>query len=174
MARAVTGTAAYARFALLEAQVRALLRETVGADDSALEMVSKGLSDPHYIEKIAVRGLLRNYTIGAELRLEIDWRLHAISIKAAGERVQVPSTWTGGVAPSLSEAVRTFNKAVDMASLATEWVVVYAPHFNGAELDRMLGFSPAPIRRWAREPDTAEFGFGPLGEASLVIGLAID
>jgi hypothetical protein len=174
MATTVTGTATYARFALLEMQVRALLRETAGASDSALRKVSKGLSAPHYIEKVGVYGLFRNGTLGAELRLEIDWRQHALAVKAGGAQVQIPSTWTSAVAPSLQEAVRTFNEAVRLASLSTEWVVTYARHFNRIEVNKVLGFSPAPNRQWARTPDRAAFGFGPLAEASLVIGLAID
>jgi hypothetical protein len=174
MARTVTGTATYARFALLETQVRALLREAAGASDWALERVSKGLSDPHYIEKVGVYGLFWDGTLGAELRLEIDWRQHALAVTAGSAQVQIPDTWSSAVAPSLQEAVRTFNEAVSVASLATEWVVTYAPHFNRAEVNRILGFCPAPNRQWARTPDRAAFGFGPLTEASLVIGLAID
>jgi hypothetical protein len=158
----------------LEAQVRVLLRETAGADDAALEQVSKGLADPHYIEKVMVYGLFRDSTLGALLRLEINWRQYTLAVKAGGAQLQVPTTWTGAVAPSLQEAVRTFNEAVRVASLATEWVVTYASHFNREQVNRLLGFSPAPDRQWARTPDWASFGFGPLTEASLVIGLAID
>jgi hypothetical protein len=140
----------------------------------ALEKVSKGLSEPHYIEKVGVHGLFVNGRLGAELRLEIDWRQHALSVKAGGTQIQVPGSWANAVAPSLHEAVRTFNQAVDLASLTTEWVVTYAPHFNREHVNGLLGFRPAPRRQWAREPDSAMFGFGPLSEASLVIGLAID
>lgn len=174
MARTVTGTATYARFALLEMQIRALLRETAGTSEEALRKVSKGLADPHYIETVAVFGLFRDNTIGAELRLKIDWRMYTLALKASGTQLQVPATWSDGIAPSLQEAVRTFNEAVDVASLATEWVVTYASQFNSSEVDRILGFRAAPQRRWARDPDFATFGFGPLTEASLVIGLAID
>jgi hypothetical protein len=174
MAITVSGTATYARFALLEMQIRTLLRETAGASESTLKRVSKGLADPHYIEKVGVYGLFRNGTIGAELRLEIDWRQHALAVKAGGEQVQIPSTWTSAIAPSLGEAVRTFNEAVRLASLSTEWVVTYAAHFNRVDVNGILGFSPAASRKWARTPDRATFGFGPLTEASLVIGLAID
>jgi hypothetical protein len=174
MARTVTGTATYARFALLEMQIRALLRETAGASEEALRKVSKGLADPHYIEKVGVFGLFHDNTIGAELRLEIDWRMYALALKASGTQLQVPATWFNGIAPSLQEAVRTFNEAVEVASLATEWVVTYASHFNNSDVNRILGFQNAPQRRWARDPDFATFGFGPLTEASLVIGLAID
>jgi hypothetical protein len=155
-------------------QVRALLRETAGASESALSKVSKGLADPHYIEKVGVLGLFGNGTIGVELRLEIDWRQHALAIKAGGEQLQIPSTWASTIAPSLEEAVRTFNQAVHLASLSTEWVVTYAAHFDRVDVNRILGLSPATNRKWARTPDRATFGFGPLTEASLVIGLAID
>lgn len=174
MARTVTGTATYARFALLEMQVRALLRETAGASEEALRKVSKGLANPHYIEKVGVLGLFRDDTIGAELRLEIDWRAYALALKAGGTQLQVPASWSDGVAPSLQEAVRTFNEAVEVASLATEWVVTYASHFDNSDVNRILGLQVAPRRRWARDPDFATFGFGPLTEASLIIGLAID
>jgi hypothetical protein len=174
MARTITGVATYARFALLETQIRVLLRETAGASEEALRKVSKGLADPHYIEKVGVFGLFRDNTIGAELRLEIDWRQYGLALKASGTQLQVPAAWSDGIAPSLQEAVRTFNEAVEVASLATEWVVTYASHFNAAEVNRELGFQTAPRRRWARDPDFATFGFGPLTEASLVIGLAID
>jgi hypothetical protein len=174
MALTVTGTATYARFALLEIQVRVLLRETVGASDDALAKVSKGLADPHYIEKVTVYGLFRNGTIGAMLRLEIDWRRYSVAVKAGGRQLQVPDAWRDAVAPSLQEAVRTFNDAVRVASLGTEWVVTYAPHFNGEQVNSYLGLITAPKRQWARKPDEATFGFGPLEEASLVIGLAVD
>jgi hypothetical protein len=174
MAITVSGTATYARFALLEMQVRALLRETAGASESALEKVSKGLADPHYIEKVGVYGLFRNGTIGAELRLEIDWRQYSLAVKAGGAHVQIPSTWASAIAPSLEEAVRTFNEAVRVAVLSTEWVVTYAAHFSRVDVNKILGLSPATTRKWARTPDRATFGLGPLTEASLVIGLAID
>jgi hypothetical protein len=170
----VTGTATYARFALLELQVRALLREAAGASSQALEKVSRGLSYPHYIEKIVVYGLFDDDKIGAELRLEIDWRQHTLAVKAGVGEIQVPNAWAYSVAPSLQEAVRTFNEAVDIAALTIEWAVTYAPHFDRYEVNRILGFSPAPIRQWERDPDQETFGFGPLTEASLVVALAVD
>ena len=142
MARTVTGTATYARFALLELQVRTLLREAAGATGQALEKVSIGISYPHYIEKIIVYGLFDDDMIGAELRLEIDWRQHTLAVKAGVGEIQVPNVWTDSIAPSLQEAVRTFNEAVEIADLATEWAVTYAPHFDRDEVNSYLGFSP--------------------------------
>lgn len=173
MTQTATSTATFARFALLEMQVRTLLRETAGASEAAINKVSKGLADPHYIEAVAVHGVFNDGTKGAELRVQIDWRSHAIHVKAGGGVVHVPSTWVGGVAPSMTEAVRTFNQAVTVASLKPEWVVYYASHFNRDSVNSLLGFVPATHRKWARTPDEAAFGFGPLSEASLVVGLAI-
>lgn len=162
------------RFALMEAQVRFLLKETVSASDQALAQVSKGLSDTHYIAGVAAYGLFLDGTLGAGLRLEIDWRQHGLSVKAGGAQIQIPSTWTNAIAPSLWESVRTFDEAVRDTSLSTDWAVTYNPRFNRAEVDRFLGLPLAPNRQWARDPESAHFGFGPLTEASLVIELAID
>lgn len=173
MATTYSGTATYARFALLETQIRVLLAEAAGAPEETLDMVSKGLADPHYIERVGVQGLFNNKTMGAQLELTIDWRQHAIALKAGGPQVQVPSTWRNAVAPSMKEAIRTFCEAVQFAHLSVECWVAYASHFNRNEVNRKLGFVPAPVRHWAKEPEKANFGFGPLTEASLVIGLAI-
>lgn len=175
MARTITAVGTYARFALLELQVRYLLREAAGASEQTLERVSKGLAAPHhYIEIVAVRGLYPNKTIGAELRIQIDWRQYEIALKAGGTQLAVPSTWANDVAPSLSEAVRTFSQAVEIASLETELIVTYARHFSHVDVNAILGFRSAQTRIWAREPDYIPLGFGPLTEASLVVGIAID
>lgn len=174
MARTVTGTATFSRFSLLEMQVRALLRETAGASEAVLQKVSRGLDSPHYIETVAVHGLWADGTLGAELRMEIDWRVHALAVKAGGSQVQVPNSWTSSVAPSLNEAVRTFNQAVSFAGLSIEWVVTYGMQFDADEVNRMLGFVRAKDRTWRRQADSIDLGFGPLHEASLVVRLAID
>jgi hypothetical protein len=144
MAQTVTATATFARFALLETQVRVLLRMTAGASDGALEKLSKGLSSPHYIEKVGVYGQFTDGTLGAALWLEIDWRQYALRVEASGAQEKIPSTSIEAVAPSLGEVVRTFNEAVRLASLTTEWVVTYAPHFDRDEVNRILDFSPVP------------------------------
>jgi hypothetical protein len=154
-------------------QVRALLREAAGADSGALAKVSRGLAPPHYIEEVTVRALYPHGTIGAELRLTIDWREHAVSIKAGGSDIQVPTSWSGNIAPGLVEAVRTFNEAVNRVPLNPEWVVTYGSSWDVDHVNRMLGFRPASVRRWEREPERLQLGFGLLTEASLVISLAI-
>jgi hypothetical protein len=173
VARVVAATATYSRYSLLEMQVRSLLREAAGADSAALAKVSRGLASPHYIESISVRGLYRQGTIGAQLHLTIDWREHAIALRAGGSSVQVPSTWSGSVAPTLIEAVRTFNDAVEQANLHPEWVVSYGRQWDVDHVNRQLGFVRASSRRWEREPERLELGFSILTEASLVVSLAI-
>jgi hypothetical protein len=169
----LTRTATYSRFALLIMQVRALLRETAGASDDTLARVSKGLQPPHYIEKITVMGLYRNGKIGAELQLSIDWRKHSLMVKSGG-LVKTPPHWVDSVAPSLIEAIITFNDAVASANLAVEWTVTYASQFNRDKVNRELGFRHASPRVWQRKPDRLDLGFGILTEAELVVSLAID
>lgn len=174
MARSVTAVRTYARFSLLETQVRALLREAAGAGNADLEKVSEGLAPPnHYIESVTVRGLYPRGTIGAELHMTIDWRAHKLAIKAGGSYMQVPATWANDVAPSLIEAVRTFNDAIGHAHLRPEWVVKYGAVWNVDDVNRKLGFVRASARRWEREPERLQLGFGALTEASLVVSLAI-
>lgn len=173
MARTVTSTATYSRFALLTTQVRALLRDTAGASDDALRKVTSGLQPPHYIEHITVSGLFANSKIGAQLELSIDWREHSLKVQAGGANVSVPGSWTNGVAPSLIEAIQTFNTAVDDAGLSVEWTVRFGAQFDRVATRSKLGFTQAPIREWEREPDRLSLGFGVLSEAELVISLAI-
>jgi hypothetical protein len=174
MAVTVTRTATYSRFTLLITQVRALLRETAGASDDTLSRVSKGLRPPHYIERVTVMGLYRNGKIGAELQLSINWREHSLMVKSGGPNVQTPPKWVDSVAPSLIEAITTFNDAVAIAQLTVEWTVTYATQFDRDKVNRELGFRHATRRVWQREPDRLNLGFGILTEAELVISLAID
>ena len=121
-------------------------------------------------------GLFQNGDIGAELRLTINWREHALSLRAGGEHIQVPGNWTNGIAPSISEAIDTFKDACIAARLSTEWVVLYGSHFTRAErinIDRELGFIDAPARKWRNQPQSIPLGFGPLTEARLVVSLDI-
>ena len=173
MAGAVTAVRTYSRFGLLELQVRALLRGAAGAAQNSLTLVSKGLKAPHYIETVIVQGLYARGTIGAELRLNIDWREHAVSVRAGGSELQMPTNWGNGIAPSLDEAVHTFNEAVAFAGLRPEWSVCYGSQWNVDQINQLLGFRRAELRRWEREPDRLQLGFGPLSEASLVVSLAV-
>lgn len=173
MARSVAAVATYSRYSLLELQVRALLREAAGADTGSLAQVSQGLAPPHYIEAVTVRALYPHGTIGAQLHLTIDWREHALAIKAGGSDLQVPPTWAGSVAPSLIEAVHTFNEAVARAHLRPEWLVTYGKSWNTDQINNVLGFVRASSRKWEREPERLQLGFGLLSEASLVVSLAI-
>lgn len=173
MARSVAAVQTYSRFSLLELQVRALLREAAGADDGALAQVSQGLAPPHYIEAVTVQALYPHGTIGAQLHLSIDWREHALAIKAGGSGLRVPPAWAGSVAPSLIEAVHTFNEAVTRARLRPEWLVTYGATWNTDQINGLLGFVRASARRWEREPERLQLGFGVLTEASLVVSLAI-
>jgi hypothetical protein len=173
MARTATAAKVFARFGLLEMQIRTMLREATEIDADNLGRISKGLKEPHYIETIAVRGLFPRGTIGAELRLSVDWRTYKLEMASGGSRLQIPSSWTNGVAPSIDEGVRTFLSACSMAGLNREWVVIYGAGFNGQDVNRILGFSPAPSRAWDSTPETAPFRLGPLREASLVVSLAV-
>lgn len=170
--RAVSGT--FARFSLLELQVRSLLRDAGGASEQSLDSITRGLKEPHYIEKVRVYGLdSATERIRAELLLSIDWRRYAIAVEAGGERLRIPASWKNNIAPSLSEAVRTFNMAVEEANLLQEWVVQYGSQFNSAQVNKELGFVPAEERVWAQKPQSVPLNMGPLEEASLVISLAI-
>ena len=153
----------------MEMRVRTLLRRTSGASDEELDKIIQGLYN-RYIEKVAVYGLLQDGTIAAELRVQIDWSQGGLTAMAGGEQVRVPvSAETAGVA--LEDAVVAFNEVVRIRSLATEWVVTYAPHLDHTEVNRILGFSKAPSRQRARTPDRGQGEFFPLVEASLVTSL---
>ena len=174
MARTITASQTYARFSLLELQVRSMLREASEIQEDSLRRISMGLADPHYINEIIVRGLYEDGTIGAELRLIIDWRQFAMELKTGGARVNAPSSWQDGVAPSILEGVRTFLLACEEAQLSREFCVRYDPRFDRERVNKYLGFVNVQSRSWARTPNTIPpLGFGPLGEASLVINLAI-
>jgi hypothetical protein len=173
MARTITGAKTFARFTLLELQIRSMLREAAEITPEALDKISLGLRDPHYIEHIIVQGLYARGTIGAQLELSIDWRQYRMELTSGGSEVQAPSSWINGVAPSISEGVRTFLLACSSANLNREWSVVYAGHFDADEVNRKLGFRPCPHRKWEREPESVSLGVGPLREASLVVSLAV-
>lgn len=169
MARTVTGTATYARFVLLQMQVRALLREVDGVSDLALEKISRGLSDPHYIEKIFVYGLFSDGTLGAEFRLEIDWRWHTLTATAVEAQVGDLDALGDVASPSLQNLVRTFNEAVRLASLTTEWTVKYSAQFDANEVNSILGFSSARSRRWAGAIEMPALDLESLPEFSLAV-----
>jgi len=174
MARTVAAVGTYSRYSLLKLQVRTLLRETVDISPEHLAKVDAGLNDPFYIQTIFVRGLFSNNEIGCELKLSIDWRQHKLAIVAGGSEIQAPSSWSGGVAPSVQEGSKTFLEACKIAGLKREWVVSYDPRFDREAVNRLLGFRGAAIRTWAREPDRMELGLGPLSEGKLSIAIAID
>ncbi|MBF6333954.1 hypothetical protein [Nocardia transvalensis] len=174
MARTITRTETFTRFSLLELQIRTMLREAAEIEPSSLDKISQGLREPHYIEVILVQGLYRRGTIGAELRLKIDWRTHRLELKSGGENIQAPASWAGGVAPSIAEGVRTFLVACTEAGLRREWSVIYGRQFDVDVVNRHLGFRRSADRRWERPPETSGLlGFGPLREASLVVSLAV-
>jgi hypothetical protein len=173
MALTMTRTETFARFDLLELQIRIMLREASDIDAQDLDRISLGLKDPHYIEMIVVQGLFPHGTIGAELRLAIDWRMHKLEMRSGGEMVQVPPSWTNGVAPSIEEGVRTFLSACRQAGLQREWSVFYSAGFDFQSVNRYLGFTPSTHRVWERDPQSANLGLGPLGEGSLVVRLAV-
>lgn len=172
MTNTYSGTGTYARFGILELQVRSMLRETSEVSEVALKKVSIGLRE-QYIEQVVVRGLYARGTVGAEMRLTIDWRAYEINLKSGGAMIQVPTSWSNGIAPSLTEGVRTFLLACSEAELGREWSVVYGRHVDRDRVNRKLGFSPASPRQWERPPEALMLGFGPLGEASLVVKLAV-
>ena len=162
MAVTYTGAQTFTRFSLLELQVRTMLREAAEISPSALDK-SQGLRDPHYIEIIAVQVLYPSGTIGAEMRLYIDWRQYAIELQSGGSEVQVPASWEGGIAPSIQEGVRTLLLACDGAHLGREWCVVYQSHFDADAVNRILGFTRRPHYRWERDPESSgDLPLGPL------------
>jgi hypothetical protein len=173
MALTMTRTETFARFDLLELQIRVMLRDASDISPQDLDRISLGLKDPHYIEMIVVQGLFQHGTIGAELRLGIDWRMHKLELKSGGQMVQVPSSWTNGVAPSIQEGVRTFLSACRQARLTREWSVFYGAGFDFQSVNRYLGFKAGPHRVWERDPQSLDLGLGPLGEGSLVVRLAV-
>lgn len=173
MARSYTGTATFARFDLLQLQVIYLLREVGGVSSDSIEKIKTGLVEPHYIDTVKVLGVFDNGNLGAELRLEIDWREHNAAIKAGESHLQAPNTWTDGVAVSISEATATFLNVCERARLQTEWVVCYGQQYDRGKVNQFLGFMPANARKWRRGPDQLKFGFGQLTEASMTISLAI-
>lgn len=108
------------------------------------------------------------------MRLSIDWRQYRLELKSGGTEVQAPPSWVSGVAPSISEDARTFLIACSGANLQREWSVVYGSQFDRDEVNRYLGFAPCPHRKWERRPGSSgQLGLGPLGEASLVVSLAV-
>lgn len=174
MTRAITGVQTFARFEILELQVRSMLREAADVAPDILDRISLGLKDPHYVEVIIVRGLYRHGNIGAEMRLSIDWRQHRLELSSAGSEVQAPTSWLEGIAPSISEGVRTFLIACEAAELSREWIVMYGQQFSADDVNRYLGFERAEPRKWERTPESSgDFALGPLREASLVVRLAI-
>jgi hypothetical protein len=173
MALTMTRTETFTRFALLEMQIRTMLRDASDIDSQSLDRISLGLKDPHYIEMIVVQGLFPHGTIGAELRLAIDWRMHKLEMRSGGEMVQVPSSWTNGVAPSIEEGVRTFMSACQQAGLQREWSVFYGQGFDFQTVNQYLGFTPGLRRVWESDPQSVNLGLGPLGEGSLVVRLAV-
>jgi len=167
-----TGTATYARFDLLEHQIRTLLREAGNASKDSLEKVSKGLQDPHYIEQVAVRGVYADGKLGAEIRLIINWRTFQIAIQAGGDCIQVPQNWDNGLAPSVDEGMRTFLIACEQQNLWTEWVVHYGSQWDRDEVNRFLGFQRAENREWKSKAGSIRHTLPILSEASVVITLA--
>ena len=164
----------FARFDLLERQVLNMLSRAANVEQRTLDKVARGIRDPHYIESIIVRGLYRHGTIGAEMRLRIDWRTNSLEMKAGGSAIQTPSSWRDGIAPSIDEGVRTFLQACSIAGLSKNMYVVYQSHFDSDAVNRILGFVRSEPLSWERTPDSSDWlALGPLREASLVVRLAI-
>src|SRR5581483_8327477 len=108
-----------------------------------------------------------------ELRLRIDWRKYELEMSSGGDNINTPDSWEEGVAPSITEGVRTFLLACKDAGLDTHLSVAYDRKFDSSEVNKTLGFSPAKMRHWENTPMSIELDLGPLKEASLVVKLAI-
>jgi hypothetical protein len=108
------------------------------------------------------------------MQLIIDWRQYRLELKSGGSAVQAPSSWSGGIAPSISEGVRTFLIACSGANLWREWGVVYGSQFDVDAVNHYLGFVRGPYRKWERQPESSgRLDLGPLREASLIVSLAV-
>lgn len=168
-----TSSTTYTRYSLIKLQVIDLLVNAANASKESLMKVEKGLYK-QYISEVSVMGLYTNGDIGAEIRLNIDWREHKILILAGGDNLQIPSNWENGVAPTETMAIQTFLEACEMASLKREWVVAYDKQFNVDEVNEELGFVRAPAREWRHAPEQLPLNMGPLSEVKCTISLAID
>lgn len=167
-----TGTYAYSRDSLLTLQVMNMMNDAALISSSTADVIRFGMAK-QYFNVVVVEGLYANGKKAAELRVEIDWRLHQVKVGGGGKEIRVPHNWDNGYAPSMREAVKCFNQACSDVGLTRTWFVIYNPAFDENKLDAELGFSSVPAHEWVSKPVSDVFDFGPLEEMKLRVSLAI-
>jgi len=115
-ATATVQTGSYAVYSLLKLQVMAFFNGAIGTNST---MISTAL-DKQYVSYIEAQGM-RGNKIHAALRVEIDWRVLGIAVKAGGELINVPGHWKNNIDPDISEAVRVYNDYCNKFGLARAW-----------------------------------------------------
>lgn len=160
---AVTKTITVARLELLKMQVRIALRRSANADQKGLDAVDKGL-DKKWIKRVTVYGFDSQKLCRAQLDLEIDWNEHTVQLSRGKAQVTIDGRWPDNTAIEIYEAINVFNWCVETNKLHTEWVISYAPHLNRDEINRILGFKPAPPVRWAGKATGTEMDIPELPE----------
>jgi len=166
MAISTTKAVTYARFDLLKMQIMDFFRRASNPSSGSIQKISKAL-DNKYIKRISVEGLL-NGKKAAEIKMDIDWRLHSISVQTGGEKIQAPDYWNNGINPTIDEALSFFNSICNREGLKRDWRVTYVSGFDEEKLDNELGLVDASDTPWITKPvSTGRIRFDPLDELGL-------
>ncbi|WP_418057262.1 hypothetical protein [Pimelobacter simplex] len=143
-------TVSVPRLALLRFQVAAALRRGTGIDDRALASIRRGL-DERWIAHVFLHGFDSGDECRAELALDIDWDRYELAMRRGHSMVEIDGSWRDRVAPEIDEAVVEFVDFCRSRSLRREWRVGYSALVTSglrAQVDRELGFQPAPPIAW--------------------------
>lgn len=145
-----TFTVSVPRLTLLRLQVAVALRRGTGIDEAGLASIRLGL-DERWIGHVLLHGFDAGGACRAELALDIDWDRYELAMRRGHSMVEIDESWRDRVAPEVDEAVAEFVDFCRSRSLRREWRVAYSSRVTSAlraDVDRRLGFRPAPAITW--------------------------
>jgi hypothetical protein len=86
------------------------------------------------------------------LSLVIDWDEYRVQMSQGQTNVSIDERWRDDTAVELDEMILLFNDYVEEVGLSqVDWRVIYQPHLDVDEINRLLGFRRAPAPDWAGE-----------------------
>jgi hypothetical protein len=143
--RTTTYTVSYARVALLELQISAIL-ELAGVVDSAKSAIREGIQN-RWIENISLHWINSRNLVEVELSLNIDWGKYNLHLAAGRESVDI-STRREPDAVSLDGTIEMILDWARDRDLRVVPTIRYAVGTDVETANQILGLTPVAPVRW--------------------------
>lgn len=158
----------HSRLDLLATQVRVLLRRSVYASASTLDIAEKGLTN-QWLSRFFLTGKGQDGKCWIQVVLVINWVTHELAVERGYGTISVDPSWENKTSPEVDEAVRLFCKDRDQWKLRPACSFGYARNVDEAFVDRELGLRNAQPLVWAGEFQERTFTVEELAELKVVI-----